>query len=89
MGITPIPATYGRESLRRRDDALAVDFENREAEGSGGNARASRTWKGAIQRKSMYFRCAPDSKLLDRAILFLRVKEEGIHVVASKQKNVP
>jgi len=29
MGITPIPATYGRESLRRRDDALAVDFENR------------------------------------------------------------
>src|SRR5579859_2865177 len=48
MGITPIPAVYRREILWRRDDALAVNFENREAEGSGGNARASRTWKGAM-----------------------------------------
>lgn len=70
MGITPILAAYGRDSLRRRDDALAVDFGNREAEGSGGNARASRTWKGAIRRICVYSRRAPDSKLLDRGVLF-------------------
>lgn len=70
MSITPILAAYGRDSLRRRDDALVVDFGNREAEGSGGNARASRTWKGAIRRICVYFRCAPDSKLLDRAFYF-------------------
>jgi hypothetical protein len=54
-------------------------FEDRGAEGSGGNARASRTWKGAIRRKSVYFRRAPDSKYLDRAVLFLGIEKSQLN----------
>jgi hypothetical protein len=46
-------------------------LRNREAEGSGGNARTSRIWKGALRRKSVYFRRAPASNYSDRAISFL------------------
>jgi hypothetical protein len=54
-------------------------FEDRGAEGSGGNARASRTWKGAIRRKSVRFRRAPDSKHLDRAVLFLGIEKSQLN----------
>ena len=44
---TPTPLAYRRDIPGRRGEANAVRF----AEGLGGNARASRAWKGARQPK--------------------------------------